>query len=149
MRVFPCGVSSATDIPHTGDIVYVSLFGQPMIILNSPKVATEMLDKKSAIYSDRPRLVFGGEMVGWDQTLALTRYGDRFREYRRFMHQLIGGRNQVKRFHSLSETETRRFLRRVLEKPDHVQDHIRQCVSCVRFRSSRHIDSYPAVPQAR
>lgn len=119
-----------------------------MIILNSPKVATELLDKKSVIYSDRPRLVFGGEMVGWDQTLALTQYGDRFREYRRFMHRLIGGRSQVKRFHSLSEMETRKFLNRVLEKPDRVQDHIRQYVSCL-WISSRHIDSYRTAPRGR
>lgn len=108
-----------------GDIIYLNLVGQPMIILNSPRLAFEMLDKKSSIYSDRPRIEFGGEMVGWVQTLVLSPYGDRFREYRRFMHQLIGGRTQVKRFHPLSEQETQKFLKRLLEKPDEVQNHIR------------------------
>ena len=98
-----------------------------MIILNSPKLAIEMLDKKSSIYSDRPKIVFGGEMVGWKNTLVLLPYGDRFREYRRFMHQLIGGRTQMQRFHPLGELETRRFLQRVLKRPEEVQAHIRQC----------------------
>ena len=102
-----------------------------MIILNSPELAIQMLEKKSSVYSDRPKMVFGGEMVGWNQTLVLTPYGDRFREYRRFMHQLIGGRTQVKRFHSLSEMETHKFLKRVLGSPDQVQDHIRQYVLCL------------------
>lgn len=118
-----------------GGIIYVSLFGQPVIILNSVRLATEMLDKKSAIYSDRPRLVLGGEMVGWDQSIPLTPYGDRFRESRSLLHQFIGTRHQVKRFHSLTEVETRRFLRRVLERLGHVHDHIRQYVSCLQSSS--------------
>ncbi len=97
-----------------------------MIILNSPRLAFEMLDKKSSIYSDRPTLEFGGEMVGWAQTLVLSPYGERFREYRRFMHQFIGGRTQVKRFNPLSEQETRKFLRRLLEKSNEVRNHSRQ-----------------------
>ncbi len=131
-----------------GGIIYVNLFGQPVIILNSSRLATEMLDKKSAIYSDRPRLVFGGEMVGWDQSLPLTPYGDRLREYRSLLHQFIGTRNQVKRFHSLSEVETRRFLERVLEKPDRVHDYIRQYVSCLRFLS-RWTNTCDIAPRAR
>ena len=96
-----------------------------MIILNSPELAIQMLDKKSAIYSDRPKMTFGGEMVGWNQTLVLSPYGDRFREYSRFMHQLIGSQKQVQRFHPLSEQETRKFLRRLLKTPNDVQSHIR------------------------
>ncbi|KAJ3522356.1 hypothetical protein NM688_g8885 [Phlebia brevispora] len=108
-----------------GDIVSLRLFGQTMIILNSPKVAVEMLERKSSIYSDRPRMEFGGEMVGWNQTLVLTPYGERFRSYRRFVHQLIGGKQQIKRFHSLMESESRKFLKRLLHTPEQVQAHIR------------------------
>ena len=96
-----------------------------MIILNSAKLAIDMLDRKSPIYSDRPSLTFGGEMVGWNQTLVLSPYGDRFREYRRFMHRLIGGQKQVQRFHPFSEQETRKFLKRLLKNPNDVQSHIR------------------------
>lgn len=35
-----------------------------IIILNSLDDTIELFDKRSAIYSDRPRLVFGGEMFG-------------------------------------------------------------------------------------
>uniref|UniRef100_A0A0W0G830 Putative OrdA protein n=1 Tax=Moniliophthora roreri TaxID=221103 RepID=A0A0W0G830_MONRR len=44
-----------------GGICSVTLMGQPMIIINSADIMAE-LDKKSAIYSDRPRLEMGGEL---------------------------------------------------------------------------------------
>ena len=37
-----------------GDIVYLNICKQPMIVLGSHEAATELLDKRSAIYSDRP-----------------------------------------------------------------------------------------------
>ncbi len=45
-----------------GPITCLNVFGMNIIILNSLDDAIELFDKRSAIYSDRPRLVFGGEM---------------------------------------------------------------------------------------
>lgn len=44
-------------IKEYGDIIYIKTFGQPMIILGSLKAANELFDKRSSIYSDRPRMV--------------------------------------------------------------------------------------------
>lgn len=87
-----------------------------------------MLDKKSSIYSDRPVLQMGGELVGWKNTLVLLPYGDRFRRYRRLFHNLIGSASTMKQFLPAEELETRRFLRRVLTKPDDLAAHIRKYV---------------------
>ena len=38
----------------SGDIVYLNALEQPMLLLGSYKVARELLDKRSANYSDRP-----------------------------------------------------------------------------------------------
>jgi hypothetical protein len=48
--------------PQPGDISSVTVLGQPLIILNSSKIAVDMLEKKSAKYSDRPILPMGGEL---------------------------------------------------------------------------------------
>lgn len=37
----------------TGDVVYLDALGQPMIILGSHEAAADLLEKRSAIYSDR------------------------------------------------------------------------------------------------
>lgn len=109
-----------------GDICSVTVLGQPLIILNSARVARDMLDKKSSVYSDRPVLQMGGELVGWKNTMVLLPYGDRFRRYRRMCHSLIGTPCAIKRFYPSEELEARRFLRRVLSKPDDLSAHVRK-----------------------
>ena len=109
-----------------GDICSVTVLGQPIIIINSAEVAGDMLDKKSVIYSDRPILQMAGELVGWKHTLVLLPYGARFRRYRRLCHSLIGSQVVVKRFFPSEELEARRFLRRVLMKPDDLSAHVRK-----------------------
>ena len=111
-----------------GDICSVTVLGQPLIILNSATAAWEMLDKKSSIYSDRPVLEMGGELVGWKNTLVLLPYGDRFRRYRKLFHQLIGSPYAMSRYWSLEEHQMRDFLRRVIASPDDLSSHIRRFV---------------------
>lgn len=45
-----------------GDIVYIKIFKQPMIIINDLQAARDLLDKRSTIYSDRPRFVLLSEL---------------------------------------------------------------------------------------
>ncbi|KAJ7887552.1 hypothetical protein B0H14DRAFT_2297207, partial [Mycena olivaceomarginata] len=40
----------------TRNIVYLEAFGQPLILLNSPKSAMDLLEQRSANYSDQPHL---------------------------------------------------------------------------------------------
>jgi hypothetical protein len=42
--------------------VYIKIFKQPMIILNGLQSARDLLDKRSSIYSDRPRFVLLSEL---------------------------------------------------------------------------------------
>ena len=38
-----------------GDVMYLEVLGKPMIVLSSEQAASDLLDKRSANYSDRPR----------------------------------------------------------------------------------------------
>jgi len=105
-----------------------------------------MLDKKSAIYSDRPVLQMAGELVGWKNTLVLLPYGDRFRRYRRLFHGLIGTPAAVKGFYPSQELEAKRFLRRLLTKPDDLAAHVRKYVrSCSQRHSTDRVLRYRSV----
>ena len=46
-----------------GDVMYFKTFGQPMIVLSSLKAATDLFEKRSTIYSGRPRMVRSGFMA--------------------------------------------------------------------------------------
>ncbi|KAJ7503304.1 cytochrome P450 [Mycena galericulata] len=119
-----------------GDISSVSVFGQQLTIINSAQVAMDLLDKKGSIYSDRPVVPMGGELVGWKNTLGLTPYGDRFRNYRRLAHSLFGSKSTMANFEPLEETETHRFVKRLLANPDGLKDHIRKTAGAIILRIS-------------
>ncbi|KAH8113547.1 cytochrome P450 [Phellopilus nigrolimitatus] len=108
-----------------GPISSVNVFGQNIIILNEARIAYDLLEKRSATYSDRPTMVFGGEMCGWEHALSSQHYTDRFRAYRKNIHAVIGSKSAVSRFYPLQDTEVRRFLLRVLEEPEKLEHHIR------------------------
>jgi hypothetical protein len=45
-----------------GDFVFLSVFGQPILVLNSYKVVNDLFTKRFANYSDRPVTVLAGQM---------------------------------------------------------------------------------------
>ena len=47
---------------HTGKIVYLHVFGQGLVFLNTSEVAVDLMEKRGAIYSDKPSLVMAGEL---------------------------------------------------------------------------------------
>jgi hypothetical protein len=47
-----------------------------MIILNSLKAASDLLDQRASIYSDRPRLIVAREIFCGGLFIALMPYGD-------------------------------------------------------------------------
>ena len=48
---------SACATTITGEVIYLRVFGQPMIILGSYQAARDLLDKHSANFSSRPSSV--------------------------------------------------------------------------------------------
>ena len=126
------GVRNATKVQtlaltSLGGILSVKLLGRPMIIVNSAAIMAE-LDKKGAIYSDRPVLEMGGELVGYSDTLVLLRYGARFRTYRKYFSHYVGSPKPIQQLYPLIEHESRRFLKRTLAKPDDLMPHLRKYV---------------------
>ena len=59
-----------------GDLVYLNTAGQPIVIINSPKAGVALLDRRAAIYSDRPRSIVGSEIMCGGLLFAFSRYGD-------------------------------------------------------------------------
>lgn len=114
-----------------GNLVSISVFGQHMIIVNSVESAIDMLEKKGAIYSERPTIQMGGEMIGWKNSLALLPYGDRLKKHRRLFHQSIGSNTSLSQFYPVEEAEAHKFLKRLLISPHDLAKHIRQTAGAI------------------
>jgi hypothetical protein len=69
-------VGSFLNHARQGDIIYVNAAGQPIVILNSRKVAGDLLDRRARIYSDRALNIVACNIMSGGFMFALTPYGD-------------------------------------------------------------------------
>ena len=56
--------------------MYVTALGQGILVINSQRVAVDLLEKRSNIYSDRPRNISLNEFLTENLTFVFTRYGE-------------------------------------------------------------------------
>ncbi|KAJ5103037.1 hypothetical protein N7532_003566 [Penicillium argentinense] len=110
---------------ETGPISSLNVLGAEIIIVNDARVAVELLEKRSRIYSSRPRQKFL-DMSGWSKVLGAMNDPDRFRKTRKHFHQEIGSNISVASFDHVQLTETSHFLLRIMNEPEKLQEHIRK-----------------------
>ncbi|THU95704.1 cytochrome P450 [Dendrothele bispora CBS 962.96] len=108
-----------------GDYIYLKVFSQDLLVLNSYTVAKELLEKRGDHFSDRPRFIVSGELIGWNKLTAISPFGNRFKNERRLMAQTIGGKNAEK-FWPVEEKERRKFLLKLFEEPSKLVEHLRR-----------------------
>ncbi|KAJ7244888.1 cytochrome P450 [Mycena rebaudengoi] len=77
-----------------GGIVHAEALGKHFIIINSYKVVSDLLEKRSHIYSDRPYLPML-DLLGWGFAASFMPYGSRWQQHRR-MFQKYFRREQSK-----------------------------------------------------
>lgn len=106
------------------DIIHLDVAGASIIILDSEEAATELLDKRSSIYSSRARLPMINELMGFDFHFGLMPYGNEWRERSRWMYRYLRA-NDTARFQPHEMKATHGLLRRLLDEPDNFMDHIR------------------------
>lgn len=110
--------------PWPGDVVYLSAFGKPVIVLNSAQAAIELLDKRSAIYSSRPHSHMA-DVMGYRSSTLLAPYGEAFRKARRVLNSALNSR-VAKTYWPIQEGEVHSYLKRLLESPEHFREHIKR-----------------------
>ncbi|KAH8114944.1 cytochrome P450 [Phellopilus nigrolimitatus] len=106
-----------------GDVIYISVFGRPTIILNSAEAARDLMDRKGANYSDRPRQILHGELFGLGNTMPFMRYGERFRLQRRLMQQHFNSQ-AIPSFRPLQHEQVSIFLKNMLTSPERLVHHV-------------------------
>jgi hypothetical protein len=72
----PILFSPISELVPTGDLIYLNVAGQLIVIINSPKVGVALLDRRAAIYSDRPRNIVVSDIMAGGLFFAFSRYGD-------------------------------------------------------------------------
>jgi cytochrome P450 len=108
-----------------GEMSYMHILGQDVLFLNKAEVAFELLDKRGAIYSGKPRLIMVGEMCGCENMVPFTTYNEAFKRRRKLMQLTLGPRS-IPSYHQGLETETKTFIRSLVSDPINYLWHIRR-----------------------
>ncbi|KAF8189525.1 cytochrome P450 [Mycena galopus ATCC 62051] len=128
---------------YNTDILHLDLAGTSVVVLCSLKAAEDLLEKRSALYSDRPRLPMLLELMGWDFNIAMMKYGNGWRAHRRLFNQRFTAKAAVK-YQPQQLAATHELLRRFLRTPDHFMEHFRQWASKIIMSVTYGIDVLPS-----
>ncbi|KAG2140235.1 cytochrome P450 [Suillus bovinus] len=104
-----------------GDLVFVRLLGQGVLVINSQHVAEALLNKRSRVYSDRP-YVATVKPFGWSDNFAFTSYGDEWRLCRRLFHQTFCP-DSAFNFRPMQIKRAREMISNLIDDPQHYHSH--------------------------
>ncbi|KAI5806620.1 cytochrome P450 [Peziza echinospora] len=142
-----------------GSIVTVWTGRRPTIVIGDPKVASDLLDKRSSIYSSRPRFVIMGkafealsqtftnlinigELFTNNDALLTMPYGERWRKTKKIFHLGLCPK-ACESYKSIQESESRRLARDLTTNPLVFGKHLERYAASVMFSVAygRRVDS--------
>jgi hypothetical protein len=115
---------------------------RPTIVISSAQVAVDLLEKRSNIYSSRPRFVVMGEMyLGNDSTLVMP-YGEKWRKHRKLLHSGLM-QKAAHSYRPIQELESQRLAWDFVNKPQQFLDAIERYTASVTLMLAfgRRVDS--------
>ncbi|KAI6780605.1 cytochrome P450 [Emericellopsis cladophorae] len=92
-----------------GPIMHFSMAGKPLIILSTHEAAHDLLNKRGARYSDRPRMVMAGELVTRGMHLLLRQYDDQYKLHQRMEAPLFTPKS-ASMYRRLQDLESQQLL---------------------------------------
>ncbi|KAF9007490.1 cytochrome P450 [Cyathus striatus] len=107
-----------------GDAVYVNVMRSPIVILNTYQACSDLLEKRSDMYSDRPLSLLCRKIMGWERALTLAPYGDLWKRSRRMAAQSLR-KEAVKQYLDIQQKDVVKYLGSLLTEPEKFVANIR------------------------
>ncbi|KAF8977340.1 cytochrome P450 [Cyathus striatus] len=123
LRVMPTTIQEATFREWSktyGDVIYLHIPGRSYLVVNTLKAATELLDKRSGVYSDRMNIMF---RMGWFPIVTFLPYGKQFQRHRRILQEYLH-QKQCLSYHPLQTQYARRLLVNLSDDPNKCIKHL-------------------------
>ncbi|THU89093.1 cytochrome P450 [Dendrothele bispora CBS 962.96] len=98
-----------------GPIIYLNIAGQPMVILNSKKVAEDLFDRRGSNYIDRHRLIVLEKTTG-DSGMGFMRSAGRWRQMRRASEHALGTKISSN-YHRTQTSESILLVHGIINQP--------------------------------
>ncbi|EUC65968.1 cytochrome P450 family protein, partial [Rhizoctonia solani AG-3 Rhs1AP] len=109
------------------DIVALTAMGQTIVVLNSAEAASELLDKRSSIYSGRAQIpaVTDKDMMDWGQGVVFLDNSGRWRRDRRMLHEALH-KGVVPRYYPAQEKQIQALVGRLLNTPSTLEAFVQE-----------------------
>ncbi|KAH7923967.1 cytochrome P450 [Leucogyrophana mollusca] len=124
-----------------GDLFYVRFFNQDVVVINSEKIARDLLEKRSSNYSSRP-FIATRVPFGWGNHFAFTPYGNEWRLARRLFHQSFRADSALN-FRPMQIRKTHQLLTNLLETPQNHMAHMGAFAASVIMSATYDYDMGP------
>ncbi|KAI0715645.1 O-methylsterigmatocystin oxidoreductase [Cerioporus squamosus] len=122
-----------------GDIAYLQVIGQHIIVLGSAMAVSEFLEKHASNTSDR-LVTPVVRLTGIDWLIGLMPYGAVWRAHRRALWQHFRPA-MVHTYHPVQRTVIHMFLLDLLHKPDNLKERVRLVVAATILKITYGIDA--------
>ncbi|TFK25336.1 cytochrome P450 [Coprinopsis marcescibilis] len=110
------------------DILHLDAAGTSIVVVATSELATELLERRSSIYSGRARMPMIKELMGWDYVFGLMDYGSYWRKHRRLMHHSFHP-SAARNYEPHIMKATHNLLNRFLKYPHSPVENLRHLVA--------------------
>ncbi|KAH8824029.1 cytochrome P450 [Flagelloscypha sp. PMI_526] len=105
-------------------MVHLNMLGMHIIVINELATANEIFEKRSAKYSDRPRLPMMNEVAGFGWNFGFRGSDEQWKTCRRHFDAYFR-ESEARKLRPLELAATHTLLHRLLENPDDFSRHFR------------------------
>ncbi|KAF9479499.1 cytochrome P450 [Pholiota conissans] len=113
---------------YNSDILHLRAAGNDIVLINSFKVANDLFDKRSSVYSSRPKFTLLTELMGWGWLMSAMVYGEPWKERRRFFQKYFHPGNAA--LYQPGQMESvRKMMPRILDAPEEFMSITRNAVA--------------------
>jgi len=93
-----------------GDMIFLNVFKNPILVLNSVEATQDLLDKKGAIYSSRPVRTMQADLMGFNFLFSGLPYNSWYKQHRNMFHNHFQAK-AVSAYHALQLRHAHTLLR--------------------------------------
>ncbi|KAI0791751.1 cytochrome P450 [Abortiporus biennis] len=122
-----------------GEIFYLNVLGTPIVVLNSLKTVQDLMEKRSATYSDRINMPMLVDLMGCGFVIPIMKYGEFWRRHRKVLHTYFSP--------AASETflprqlhDSKVLIKLIKDEPEKTVEHMRFTLNSTTMNVSYGLD---------
>ncbi|KAI0056400.1 cytochrome P450 [Artomyces pyxidatus] len=105
-----------------GDVISLTVLGKVIVVLNSPQSAKDLLEKRTAMYSERPEIPFY-DLMEWGWFVPTARFDDSWRAGRKILDRGLRP-NVAIQYQPMQTTKVHDLLKHLVSEPEKFKEHI-------------------------